>query len=625
MGSFSRSMPVLAAKPATLTAVLAAALAAAALAPGAAAAPTLPWVTVSPLHGTPDASPATQISFLGAPVADISQVSVRGTRSGGHAGKLEAYATGTGASFVPLRGFTPGEQVTVTAVETAHGIHRTIGTSFTIGMLYAVPPASATGPTGTTGTTGATGTTGTAGATGATGPTASFASVPTIRPAVVQVLTPAANPALGDIFMTPADGSVQAGAMIVNPAGQMVWFSPAPHGLQDADLRVQNYLGHSALTYWQGRIELGHGVDGVGVIDDPSYHQIAQVKAGNGLSMDLHDFDLEANGTAFITVFEPVYVNLHHYGGLTSGIIEDCIVQEIDVRTGLVMFEWHAYGHVPLSNAYSRVPTWKGGIWDWFHINSIDLEPDGNLLVSSRSTWALYQISHSFGSVMWELGGRHSTFALGPGVRFAWQHDATLVSPHAIEIFDNEGTPQIGASSRAIEVLLDFTKHTATLLHQYLNPGPDVLSPSQGNVQRLSNADQFVGFGQVGIASEFSLRGALTFQLSLPPLVESYRAYRFPWSAQPAAPPVLGASRAAGATTTAVAASWNGATGVVAWQVLAGATAAALAPVGRPVANTGFETNITAATAAPYIAVQALGKGGRPLATSAPVAAVAPS
>ena len=619
-------MPVLAAKPATLTAVLAAALAGAALSPlaAAAAAPALPWVTVSPLHGTPDASAGTQISFLGAPAADISQVSVRGTRSGTHAGKLEPYSTGTGASFVPLQRFSQGEQVTVSAVETVHGVHRTIGTSFTVAVLYYPAPAGSTGVTGATGTTGGSGTTGATGATGSTG-VASFVSEPPIHPPLISVTTPAANPALGDIFMTPADGGVQAGAMIVNPAGQMVWFSPAPPGFQDADLRVQNYLGQSVLTYWQGRIALGHGIDGVGVIDNPSYRQIAQVKAGNGLSMDLHDFDLEANGTAFITVFEPTYVNLHDYGGLTSGIIEDCVIQEIDVRTGLVMFEWHAYGHVALSNGYSKVPTWKGGIWDWFHINSIDLEPDGNLLVSSRSDWALYQVSHSFGNVMWELGGRHSSFALGPGVRFAWQHDATLVSPHAIEIFDNEDTPRIGASSRAIEVLLDFGKHTATLLHQYVNPGPDVLSPSQGNVQRLSNADQFVGFGQVGIASEFSLRGALTFQLSLPPLVQSYRAYRFPWSAQPAAPPVLGASRAAGATTTAVAASWNGATGVVAWQVLAGATAAALAPVGRPVANTGFETNITAATAAPYIAVQALGKGGRPLATSAPVAAVAPS
>jgi hypothetical protein len=614
-------MAVLAGKFAAPLAILAAALAGAALEPGvaAAASPTLPWVTVSPLRGTPDAAPGSQISFLGAPAADISQVSARGSRSGSHAGKLEAYATGTGASFVPLRRFSQGEQVTVTAVETVKGVHRTIGTSFTVGVLYYPPP-----PAGATGATGTTGATGSIGATGSTG-AASFVSEPTIHPPLISVTTPAVDPALGDIFMTPVDGSIQAGAMIVNPAGQMVWFSPAPPGRQDTDLRVQSYLGHSVLTYWQGRVALGHGVDGAGVIDNTSYHQVAKVTAGNGLSMDLHDFDLEPDGIALITVFEPVYVNLHAYGGPANGIIEDCIVQEIDVRTGLVMFEWHAYGHVPLTNAYSKVPTWSGGIWDWFHINSIDLEPDGNILVSSRSDWALYQISHSFGTVMWELGGRHSSFALGPGVRFAWQHDATLVSPDAIEIFDNEDTPPIATSSRAIEVLLDYGKHTATLLHQYVNPGPTVLSPSQGDVQRLSNADQFVGWGQIGIASEFSLRGALTFQMSLPPLVESYRAYRFPWSAQPLTPPVLGASRVTGAATTAVAASWNGATGVVSWQVLAGASAKALAPVGAPVANAGFQTDITAATTAPYIAVQALGAGGRTLATSAPQAAITPS
>jgi hypothetical protein len=280
---------------------------------------------------------------------------------------------------------------------------------------------------------------------------------------------------------------------------------------------------------------------------------------------------------------------------------------------------------VPLSNAYSKAPTSTTGIWDWFHINSIDLEPDGNLLISSRSEWALYQIGHSYGNVMWELGGRHSDFTLGPGVRFAWQHDATLVSPHAIEIFDNEDTPQIGPSSRAIEVVLDFGKHTATLLHQYVVPGQTVLSAAQGGVQRLSNADQFVGWGNVGLASEFTLQGALTFQLSLPPLVESYRAYRFPWSARPLTPPVLGASRAPGASTTAVAASWNGATGVRFWQVLAGPTPSALAPVGAAVASSGFETVITAATTAPYVAVRALGAGGQPLATSAPQAVVAPS
>jgi hypothetical protein len=599
-------MSVLAGRYRGRLAALTLALAAAWVAPAAAhaAAPALPWVTVSPLNGTPDASSTTQISFLGVPAADLSQISVRGSRSGSHSGKLEAYATGTGASFVVPRPFASGETVTVSALETVTGQHRSIGTSFTVGSLYAIPPAPPTPPP----------------PVAPPGTVASLVSVPSIHPPTVAVTTPAADPSLGDVFLTPADGPSQAGPMIVNPAGQMVWFSPSPTGSQAADLRVQQYLGNPVLTYWQGRVALGHGL-GSGIIDDQSYHEIAHVNAGNGLAMDLHDFALEPGGVALITVYEPVYMDLKPFGGASNGVIDDCVVQEIDVRTGLVMFEWHALGHVPLSASYSK--PWPGpglSVWDWFHINSIDLEPSQNLLISSRSTWAVYDIGHTYGEVLWTLGGRHSSFTLGPNVRFAWQHDATRLPDGSIEIFDNEDTPKIGTQSRAIDVALNFARRTATLAHVYVDPGQVVLSPSQGDVQQLTNTDRFVGWGQIGLVSEFSAQGALTFQLSLPAPVESYRAYRFPWSAQPAAPPVIAASRAAGSATTAIAASWNGATGVVAWQVLAGASASALAAVGTPVASSGFETAISATTSAPYVAVQALGAGGVVLATSAALA-----
>ena len=541
--------------------LLTVAAAAPAAAHAAAPAPSLPHVTISPLAGTPDASPTTQISFLGVPAADISQVVARGSRSGSHRGTLEAYSTGTGASLVPLRGFTAGETVTVHAIETVSGRHQTIGTTFTVGSFWTIPPP--TPPSGSTGSTGSTGTTGAKGTVKPklpvpTGPppVLSFLTAPSLHPSLVTVTQPAADPALGDIFLTPVDGAVQAGAMIINPAGQLVWFSAAPVGSQAADLRVQEYQDKPVLTWWQGRIAYGHGL-GVGMIDNTSYQQIAAVKAGNGLNMDLHDFQLEPNGTALITVYQPVHWNLSAVHGAANGIIEDCIVQQIDVRTGLVMFEWHALGHVPLTASYSKAQPYPSAVWDWFHINSIDVQPSQNILISSRNTWAVYQIGHSLGEVLWRLGGKYSSFALGPGVRFAWQHDATLLHDGSIEIFDNEDTPKIAGQSRAIDVGLSYTKHTATLLHQYVNPKQAVLSASQGDVQQLDNTDNLVGWGQVGLVSEFSSSGALTFQLALPPLVESYRAFRFPWAAAPAVPPVVYAQRAAGAATTTVAASWE--------------------------------------------------------------------
>src|ERR1700733_14907370 len=86
------------ARGALLIPILTVALALSATTAGAA---SLPPVTISPLPGTPDAPPHTQISFLGAPASQIDDVSVRGSASGVHKGHLASYASAAGASFIP--------------------------------------------------------------------------------------------------------------------------------------------------------------------------------------------------------------------------------------------------------------------------------------------------------------------------------------------------------------------------------------------------------------------------------------------------------------------------------------------------------------------------------------------
>ena len=583
--------------------VLVVALVVVALAPVAAqaAAVPLPPVTISPLRGTPDATPTTQISFLGVPAGDLSEISVRGSRSGSHSGTLEAYSTGNGASYLPSRPFTAGEHVTVSAVESVAGETATIGTNFTIATLYTIPPPG----------------TPTEPAPPPPGTTQAFISAPTLHPPKLTVTVPAADPALGDIFLSPKHGAPQQGPMIVSPSGQLVWFDPTPLGTEATDVRLQNYLGRTVLTYW-----LGHdGAKGSaeGVIDNTSYQTIATVKAGNGLSMDLHEFDVEPNGTAYVVAFEPVYENLSLLGGPARAIVDDCVVQEVDVRTGLVMFEWHAMGHISLTDSYVPRPSGKGSMWNAFHVNSIYLEPNQDLLISARATWTVYEVNPSNGEIVWRLGGRHSSFKLGPGVHFAWQHDATRLPDGTIQMFDNEDEPKVENRSRGIDVALDFTNHSATLLHQYVIPGQPLLANSQGDVQQLPNGDTFVGWGEIGIISEFTPAGALSLEMKLPGVMNSYREYRFPWNAIPATPPAVVASSASGSGTTQFAVSWNGATGVLSWQVLAGASASTLAPVGAPAPSSGFETMITAATSAPYVALQALGANGALLGTSATI------
>jgi len=564
---------------------------------GAAVAATpAPAVTISPLPGTPDATPGTQISFLGAPASELRDIRVVGSRSGAHQGRLASYETAAGASFLPSRGFDEGERVTVTAVVQAGTSKLRVGTSFTIAHLYSLPSEPlrrrpADSPADVQG----------------------FHSRHDLSPPVVGVTVPASNPSAGDIFITSASGPGQDGPMILEPNGALVWFKPVPTGVNTSDLRVQQFEGKPVLTWWEGQIIDGHG-RGEDYIYNSAYEPVATVHAGNGLQADLHEFDLTPQGTALVSAYEPIHLNLASVGGPSNGLLNDCVVQEIDVRTGLVMFEWHALEHVPLSYSYAPVPHLSGGVYDYFHINSIQPQADGDLLIGSRNTWAAYMISTVNGGVVWTLGGKHSSFALGPGVRFAWEHDAKVLPEGDVSIFDDEASPPESNQSRAIVVALNQTTHTATLARQLVHPGTRILTASQGNAQTLAEDEEFVGWGEVGYASEFSAAGTLDFDMHLPPGGSSYRAYRMPWSATPAHAPSLAAAAGTGASTV-VYASWNGATAVTGWRVFAGRSPQALTAVGQ-FPRAGFETEMTVPGTLHYVAVQALGSAGQVLGSS---------
>ncbi len=140
--------------------------------------------------------------------------------------------------------------------------------------------------------------------------------------------------------------------MILDPAGALVWFKPLPANVFATNLRVQQYLGQPVLTWWQGDISVhGFGL-GEGVIFDRSYSELAHVRAGNGVQADLHEFQLTPQGTALITAYDPIRCDLSAAGGASDDGVTDGLLQEIDVKTGLVMFQWTSLDHVALDESY---------------------------------------------------------------------------------------------------------------------------------------------------------------------------------------------------------------------------------------------------------------------------------
>ncbi len=442
--------------------------------------------------------------------------------------------------------------------------------------------------------------------------THSFRSEPWLHPPIVSMTGRDPDPqASGDIF-ADAQNSALAGPVILSPSGRLVWFDQLPDQMYAYDVQVQSYDGQSVITFWQGRGSgFGAGYD---VVLNHYYHQIATVRAGGGDQTDSHEFEITPNGHALITARALVHTDLSPVGGPRHGLLRDNLIQEIDIATGQVIWRWDAYHHVHLTESYAGKPTKEP--YDFFHINSVQELANGNLLVSARHTWAVYEISKQTGRIVWVLGGKHSSFKLGRGANFEWQHDAHRQPDGTITLFDDAaGLTANESQSRALRLRLDFKRKRAMLVRSYTN-NPPLLSLSQGSMQVLADGDTFVGWGYQPYFTEFGRTGRQLFSLHFPAPVESYRGYRFQWWGQPTTPP----SVAAVATHTGmrVYASWNGATDVASWRVLAGPSPTELNPVGQ-FARNNFESKASIAETQPYLAVQALNGSGAVLATSATI------
>ena len=456
-----------------------------------------------------------------------------------------------------------------------------------------------------------------------------FLSRPDITPPTVTVETPATAAAEpGYLFLAPKQAGAQTGPVIMDDAGRLVW--AAPNDGTVADFRVQEYRGEPVLTWYEGSSLGGYG-EGEFVIADASYREVARVAAGNGRKGDLHEFQLTDEGTALVLTYDVEPADLREVGGPADGFAFDNHVQEVDVATGEVLFEWSAGDHVPVTDTMSElVPDaaatedeldddgTEEAPFDWFHVNSVAEDGDDTLLVSARNTHAVYAIDRSTGDVRWTLGGRSSDFTMGDGATFAWQHDARRLPDGTLGLFDNQAAPATADESRGLVLDVDPEAGEATVVREVTHPD-GVLAGSQGNMQVLPGGNVLVGWGSQGRVSEFSPDDEMVFDATWAP-ADSYRVYRFPWVGAPATVPDVAVRPAEGTDGRAVevAVSWNGATEVARWQVLGGDAPDALAPHGAT-DRQGFETTITV-DAADHVAVEALGADGEVLATSEPVA-----
>jgi len=397
-----------------------------------------------------------------------------------------------------------------------------------------------------------------------------------VQPPKISVILANNQPvADGLLFVAPKVAGISGGTSpgpvgpeIVDNKGRPVWFLPITNGQSAADFRVQKYHDRPVLTWAQEKGFGGLAQDNsADYILDSSYRLVATVHAGNGLNADAHEFLISPEDTALITIYHVLPHDLSSVGGSSSGQLIEGVVQEIDIASGNVIFEWHSLDHVGIAESYQPLPTSSGAPWDYFHLNAVSIDDDGNLLLSARHTSTVYKIDRRTGNVIWRLGGKSSYFSLGPGVRFWYQHNPVVAGKNIIRIFDNEsnGTPFL-PYSRIIWIKVDPLTRTAALVRSIQHP-QGLLAASQGGAQALDNGDTLVGWGSVGRFSEFDAGRHLIFDAAVPSGYDTYRAYRFVWHGDPRTKPTATAQREADGSTI-VHAIWNGATDVFRWDVL---------------------------------------------------------
>ncbi|MFC0038963.1 arylsulfotransferase family protein [Actinomadura rayongensis] len=404
-------------------------------------------------------------------------------------------------------------------------------------------------------------------------------------------------------------------ARIMTKSGQVVYQRAAPKGERINNFRTQTYRGKPVLTWWQGESQSGHGV-GTDFIADDHYNIIASFTPSN-MPADAHEFRLTPDGKALVTSYVEKTVDLTSVGGPKHGKIYDCIASVIDVATKRTLFQWDALQHVPVADTYASFKAEK--ILDPYHMNSIALDPSGNLVISLRHTSTIYNINRTTGAINWRLGGKHSTFALGKGIQFSYQHDAEMPNATTVSMFNNNDGPQVQGTpaQRRLSSLewihLDLAARKATLIRNQTHPD-DLRAAATGNMQALPNGNAFGSWGNAGHISEFTPDGQMLYDAV--PARRTYRAYFDPWRGSPTTPPQL-VLPAQGKTDAR--AIWNGATNVAQWRVLHGPTTTDLTPL-TTVAWRGYDTTIPLKDEpSGYYQLQALDAHGHVLVQTAPV------
>ena len=358
-------------------------------------------------------------------------------------------------------------------------------------------------------------------------------SIPTDFPRVN--ITVNDHPDTGYIFLNTSWNSYPHYSLILDNSGNPIWYIRTQDNRQD--LKVQP---DGRLTMLTNLLD-SPGFEFPGfeyVAMDTTYTVVDTFHVPSGYYGEEHDLQVLKNGHYLLIAKNDSIVDISQLisGGNPHATVTGNSVVEMDADDNPV-FIWRSWdeGHYNILDAVHE--DLYGSQIDYVHMNAIDVDLDGNILVSSRHMSEVTKINRQTGEVIWRLGGKHDYFTWeNDDGHISYQHDIRVLPNGNYTIFDN-GNYRYPYYSRAMEFSVDTTDWTVTKIWEYPE-AHDIFAGWMGNTQRLSNGNTAICWADDALPKLTEVRpdGSKAFEMNFVESHASYRAFRFPWKAKAAAP-----------------------------------------------------------------------------------------
>ena len=331
------------------------------------------------------------------------------------------------------------------------------------------------------------------------------------------------NPDPDPIFIDNRGGGGKPYNVIFDNNGSPIWYMRMPD--ERRDMKVQ----HNGVMTMLAR-DGGNHYNGF----DTHYRLITTYTATNGYSCDEHELQVLADGSYFLVVLRTETVDMSRYvvGGSTAASVTEDVLQGF-TAAGELIFQWRPWDNIDVRDEAAFISLTSGS-FDFAHMNAVDVDTDGQLLISSRNTSEITKVNRDTGEIIWRLGGVHNQFTFvndslsGPRN----QHAIRMVATNHYTMFDN-GDLHSPSQSRGVEYALNTTNMTATVVWQYPNPAtPSIYSYYMGNVERLTNGNTLINWavGNLPKLTEVRPNGTKAFEMNWIDGWEAYRTWRCPWN-----------------------------------------------------------------------------------------------